>query len=77
MGNKKSSPKVDTSGSNDTTIINTQDFHTEQHESHSTLLWIVLTITGLQLLITIFKIVEKRIRRDALRKAKSIANIDV
>lgn len=60
MGNKKTSPKVDTNGNDDTTIINMQEFHTAQHESYSTLLGIVLLITGIQLVITIFKIVEKK-----------------
>lgn len=70
MGNKKTSPKVDTNGNDDTTIINMQEFHTEQHESHSTLLGIVLLTTGIQLVITIFKIVENKNEAQCAEKSE-------
>lgn len=44
MGNNKSSPRVETSGNKDTTIINTQEFITELHDAHALKLWIILVV---------------------------------
>lgn len=77
MGNEESSPKIDNKGDHDLTIISNQEVPTEQHETHSFMLWVILIITGLQLAITFFKIMEKRIRRNALKKVKSIADLEV
>lgn len=76
MGNQKSSPAVKQSGDGEVTIINNQDIHTEFHIGHETKLLIIIAIVSLQLVITIYKFVAKRERRQAAqRMAKSVANL--
>lgn len=77
MGNKKSTPEVNTNGDQVVTVINKQDQHTTLLEEHQVKLWLVLVLQLLQISLTIFKWYQKRIRRRAFlqgRKSQDALN---
>lgn len=76
MGNKKSSPRVENNGDKDTTIINNQEMHTEMHEDNAFKLWLILILVCLQLLLALYKYLQKRTKRRTLQRIKSIAAVD-
>lgn len=55
MGNRKSSPQVDTQGDHAVTVITTQELHTDLHESHAIKLWIVIILQSVQIIWVILK----------------------
>lgn len=70
MGKTQSSPKVDTTGDHDLTIIQTQEVHSEYHESHDVKLNIVLVLLLLLTALKLWKVYERRIRKRAYAKAR-------
>jgi len=70
MGNDASNPKANVDGDNDLTIIQTQNVHSEQHETHELKLNIVLILLAIilmqKVIKTIFKILKTLAKRDAI-----------
>lgn len=76
MGNRKSSPSAEIKGDKDLTIINTQELHSQFHEEHSVKITIILVIVTIQMLLAAYKVWHKRVRRNAIRKVQSVADIE-
>lgn len=77
MGNEESSPKVHNSGDKDTTIINTQEFHTELHVDHSKKLWYITILLTIQMVIVAYKIIQKNVKKRTLeRVSKSVGSVE-
>ena len=72
MGNDASNPKANTKGDNDLTIIQTQNVHSEQYESHEMKLNIVLILLSIipiqKIIKVIFRIVKIQAQNDAMNK---------
>ena len=70
MGNDASNPKANVNGDNDLTIIQTQNVHSEQHETHELKLNIVLILLAIiliqKVIKTVFKILKTLAKRDAI-----------
>lgn len=70
MGNDASNPKANVNGDNDLTIIQTQNVHSEQDETHELKLNIVLILLAIilmqKVIKTIFKILKTLAKRDAI-----------
>lgn len=75
MGNKKSSPSVENKGDKDTTIINNQEMHTEMHEDNAFKLWLILILVCIQLLLALYKYLQKRTKKRTINRMKSIADL--
>lgn len=57
-------------------ILNQLDWHEELHMQQDLKMTIVLVIVGLQLTITIYKLYKEHSKTQALKAAKSVADID-
>lgn len=63
------------SGDPQVQILNQLNSHEERHAEHEVKLNIIIVIVMLQLLITIYRIYKKNARVQALKAAKSVADI--
>ena len=76
MGNDASKPKANVKGDNDLTIIQTQNVHSEQHESHEIKLNIVLILLSIILIQKVvkvlFRILKIQAKKDAMNKLQLI-----
>lgn len=52
-----------------------QSEHSDKIDRVETLLWIIIAIVALQLLVTIYKIVTKRMNKKVLQKARSLSKV--
>lgn len=55
--------------------MNMQSEHSDKIDRVETLLWIIIAIVALQLLVTIYKIVTKRMNKKVLQKARSLSKV--
>lgn len=75
MGKSSSKPKITTSGTN--VEINTiLEQHQELHENHEFKLWLILVLVAIQVIVLCYKELKLQSRRNALKAAKSVANIE-
>lgn len=57
-------------------IVNNQEIHSEFHEEHAIKLNIVLVVVSAQLILVVYKMWRRRVQQKAIRKIKSIAELD-
>ena len=74
----KTYSKVETSHNGDpqVKIINNQELHSEALQSNEVSIWSVLLINIIQLIITAYELLNKRINRRAVKIAKSLNDIN-
>lgn len=72
---KTQSKKVQVSGDPQVQILNQLDIHEELHNQHDLKLDIILVIVCIQLLITLYKLHKEHNRKQALKAAKTVADL--
>lgn len=60
-----------------TTIVQNQQTHSEDHEEHTLMLWLILAAVLIQLTITLYTLYKRRERKVAIKAAKSVAALDI
>lgn len=73
MGKEQS--KEEQNGDSQVTVIQNQAMHTSLHEAHELKLWMVLIISIMHLLLSLYKMHEKRLRKRALKTARSVLDL--
>lgn len=72
----KSVSKSENQGENLITVIQNQVSHGQDHEQQTAILWLILSIVLVQLMLTLHAAYKKRERRNAIKAARSVANIN-
>ena len=75
MGKTQSKSVENTGDAQITVIQQTQEAHSEDHQQHEILLWIVLAMVAIQLIIKLYEVYKKHERKLALKAARSVAAI--
>lgn len=72
---KTQSKKVQVSGDPQVQILNQLEIHEEVQIQHELKLNIILTLVAIHLLITLYKLYKEHQRRQAIKAAKSVAEL--
>ena len=56
-------------------IINNQELHSESLQTHEVMLWVIMCVSLVQLLLTAYEMLKRRINKRALKIAKSLHDI--
>lgn len=72
---KTQSKKVQVSGDPQVQILNQLEIHEEIQTQHELKLNIILALVAIHLLITLYKLYKEHSRRQAIKAAKSVADL--
>lgn len=71
---KSSSKEENHNGDSQVTVVQMQ--HSEYHESHEWKLWAILIVTTAQLMVTLYKIHAKKMKKRHLKAAVSFIDVN-
>ena len=73
----KNGSKIKTTGDSTVEVNNVLEQHQTFHEEHAFKLWLILVLVSIQVIFLAYNQIKTMNRRNAMKAAKSIANLQV
>lgn len=73
----KGGSKIKTTGDSTVEVNNVLEQHQTYHEEHEFKLWLILVLVTVQVVFLVYKQIKKNNKKNAMKAAKSIANLQV